>query len=58
MFYGLFFSFFFLLFQKGYAKCYSNFLISYNQNYLGQMDRQTMQNAIHDLKFSWEGSCL
>ena len=30
----------------------------YNQNYLGQMDRQTMQNAIHDLKFSWEGCIL
>ena len=27
-------------FQKEYAKCYSNLLISYNQNYLGQMDRQ------------------
>ena len=39
MFFGLF-SFFFLLFQKGYAKCYSNLLISYIQNYLGQMDRQ------------------
>ena len=34
-----FFSFF-LLFQKGYAKCHSNLLISYNQNYLGQVDRQ------------------
>ena len=31
---------FFLLFQKGYAKCYSNLLISYIQNYSGQMDRQ------------------
>ena len=39
MFFGLF-SLFFLLFQKGYAKCYSNLLISYIQNYLGQMDRQ------------------
>ena len=39
MFFGLFSSFF-LLFQKGYAKCYSNLLISYNQNYLGQKDRQ------------------
>ena len=38
MFFGLFS--FFLLFQKGYAKCYSNLLISYIQNYLGQMDRQ------------------
>ena len=34
------FFFFFLLFQKGYAKCHSNLLISYNQNYLGQVDRQ------------------
>ena len=38
MFFGLFS--FFLLFQKGYAKCYSNLLISYNQTYLGQMNRQ------------------